>query len=118
MIGPLNADLKLGQAFLKLIDDDAERVVTAADGKWLRRGTPWAYIDIWELGPIALNSIEWFEFPECAEYERAKPPGTGRLPPKRLAQNLDGAEAALAKLGKYPTERTARGLRIIGHVRR
>jgi hypothetical protein len=118
MIGPRNANLRLEQAAVKFIDVDTERAVTAFNGDWLLRQTPWAYIDLWEFGPVALNSIEWFEFLSEAVVERAAPSGTGRLPPIRRAQDIDAAEAVINKLGKYPLERTERGLRIIGHIRR
>jgi len=118
MIGPLNADLKLEQAIVKFIDEDAERFVTAANGDWLARKVPPAYVDIFETGPVALSSIEWFEFPANAEKRRPAPNGTGRLPTQLSSQKIDEAEAVIAKLGKYPLERTPRGLRITGHIRR
>ena len=117
MLGPRNADVKFERAIVKLIDDDVEHLVTAHNGNWLS-GSPPAFIDFFPLGPIALISIEWFEFPADAEYERRSPSGTGRVPPARMAQDIDTAEAVITKLGKYPLERTTRGLRIIGHIRR
>ena len=79
--------------------------------------TPWAYIGFFQLGPTAFSSIEWFEFPAIAVYDRSPPSGTGRLPPTTVVQDIDKAEAVINALGKYPLERTARGLRILGYSR-
>jgi len=117
-IGPRNGDLELEHAIVKFIDDDSEHFVTAAKGDWLVRTTPWCFLDLFEFGPVALNSIEWFEFPESIETKHRTPNGTGRLPAKSVTQRINEAEATIAKLGKYPLERTARGLRVVGHVRR
>ena len=86
----MNADVKLEQAIVKLIDDEVEYVVTASKGRW--RECAWSYIDLFPRpGPTALCSIEWFEFPAVAIFERFSPSGTGRVPPIKVAQDIDRA---------------------------
>ncbi|HWD28432.1 MAG TPA: DUF6678 family protein [Rhizomicrobium sp.] len=111
-----NADVKLEQLVVKFIDVDTEhRIAMPGPGSFQ---TLWAFADLGSFGPTALREIEWIEFPAYAEYQQPSPNGSGRVPLSRRAQDIDGAEAAIAKLGKYPMERTARGLRVTGHVRR
>lgn len=116
MLGPLNANVKLEQVIVKFIDDEAEHRIGFPGTTALR--TPWAYIDLAPTGPVALSAIEWMEFPTYAVYERSWPNDRGRIRETRVAQDIDKAEAVIAKLGKYPLERTTRGLRITGHIRR
>ena len=116
MLGPRNADVKLEQAIVKFTDDEREHLIAAPPSESLR--TPWGYIELSHFGPTALSAIEWIEFPAYATHHNSPPNGVGRVPATRIAQDLDKAEAVISKLGKYPMERTARGLRITGHVRR
>jgi len=73
---------------------------------------PHAFIDSFSFGPIYLRSIEWLEFPAHVP-ERIN----GSTPPGGHHQDLVGLRKALDAVGEFPLEDTARGLRVIGHVR-
>ena len=73
---------------------------------------PRAFIDT-RFTPIALCSIEWLEFPA-----RMVTSGECRGPIGRVVTpDLDEVERALLAVARFPTERTADGLRVIGHVK-
>jgi hypothetical protein len=114
-LGRYNANVGLQQAIVKFIDDDFEHVITAPDEAALR--VPQGYVDLFLTGPIALSAIEWIEYPEVAKFKRSAPSGLGRVPPREVIQDIDKAEAVIQKLGQYPLQRTARGLRISGYIR-
>jgi hypothetical protein len=63
-------------------------------------------------GPVPLVELEWVEFPAEVVFYPDDPS------PKRVQQNLDAIEQVITNIGKrVPLERTASGLRIIGHIR-
>jgi len=110
------ADLNLKQARIKFVDVDEvhtiNRPLAYAHGK-----KPWPFIDTAELGPLALRSIEWIEFPAVAELRRRSPNGEGRVLSRFEKQNIEQATSILAGLGKFPVESVGHALRILGHVR-
>ena len=108
-------DLELRQAFVKFVDGDKEHLVNTPRQSALHPPRP--YVDTIEFGPISLNSIEWIEFPAVAEYPNKSPNGMGRVPATALRQDVEKAEEILAALGRFPMEKTMRGLRVNGHVR-
>jgi hypothetical protein len=63
---------------------------------------PHEFVDTPSFGPIYLREIEWIEFPRVEQSAH---------------QDIDGLQRALEAAGEFPIEETARGLRIIGHVR-
>jgi hypothetical protein len=78
---------------------------------------PYSHVDTIEFGPIRLRDIEWIEFPEVAEYPPIPPNSVGKTPSTSVKQDIVALEQYLAEIGKFPVERTARGLRINGHIR-
>src|SRR5262249_20241424 len=72
---------------------------------------PHEFIDTQSFGPIFLREIEWLEFP------RLVPSRVGKTPVESHRQDLAGLREKLAAIGQFPLEETARGLRIVGHVR-
>ena len=107
--------LELRQAIVKFVDSDEVHVISTPTSEALR--TPKPYVDTFKFGPISLREIEWIEFPAFAEYPNRSPDGKGRVPSTRLKQDIDRAEAVLADVGRFPTQRTERGLRITGYSR-
>ena len=106
---------ELGQAIIKLIDVDDEKVISTLKGD--APNTPYPYVDTFQYGPIRWRDIEWIEFPKVAEYPRPSPNGLGRVPPKMVKLEIGKLEDRLSKLGNFPVERTERGLRINGYRR-
>lgn len=93
---------------LKFIRDAAEIPGTG----WLNGQAPHAFTDTLQFGPIYLREIEWLEFPALIP----------RRPSEAVQQadhfqDIEALERALSVIGKFPIERTPRGLRIVGHVR-
>lgn len=74
--------------------------------------SPYPYVDTAAFGPVELRAIEWLEFPAVVFWSR----GRG-LPGREIVQDLDAVAARLAALGRFPVERTERGLRVRGYAR-
>jgi len=101
------------QALVKFVEVDEVYVVGLPS-----LYAPHAFID--QLGhfpPVPLRVIEWIEFPAVAEYPNVSPDGKGRVPSRRVRQNIEQAASILADLGQFPMELNEHALRIIGHVR-
>ena len=69
---------------------------------------PRQWVDTVEFGPIELRSIEWLLIPALVTVGQA----AGRT---GVAQDLDAVMAAVSKVGRFPLERTAEGLKITGY---
>jgi hypothetical protein len=72
-------------------------------------GRPW--LDT-AFGPVAARQIEWLLIPPVVEYRS----GGGTVVTRRILQDLDRVEACIKALGRYPIERTERGLLVTGHL--
>jgi hypothetical protein len=70
--------------------------------------TPHEFVDTPSYGPIYLREIEWIEFPRVERRAAGS---------DDLHQDIDSLQHALAAAGDFPIEETARGLRIVGHIR-
>ncbi|GJD64005.1 DUF6678 family protein [Methylobacterium frigidaeris] len=77
---------------------------------WLHPPRPW--IDTAVLGPVELRAIEWLDVPAVVHC----PGGSGRSD-RETVQDLDTVEACPAALGRFPVERSERGLRVTGYAR-
>jgi hypothetical protein len=108
------ADLALEQVRVKFVGDKDVHVTHMPKRASLY--SPWAWIDMNEFGPVKFREIEWLEFPAIAEFARPSPGGVGRVPSRSIRQDLERIEAVLARVGKFPMERTSDALRIVGHL--
>jgi hypothetical protein len=93
--------------FIKFLRSSVE----STGGGFLSLYAPHEFIDTWSFGPIFLREIEWLEFPHLV------PQRVGKTPVESHRQDLATLREKLEAIGKFPIEQTARGLRIVGHVR-
>lgn len=109
------ADLVLNQVIIKFVDVDKEYAIRKPGLVSLYKE---GFVETFDFGSVALRDIEWIEFPEAAEVPDSSRDDQGRVPSPVVMQDIAKAEALLTAVGQFPMERTARGLRITGHVRR
>jgi hypothetical protein len=107
-----DANLKVYQCIIKLVDEERPRIVITPDKSTIQSSSVFYMIE-WG-GYTNFRAIEWLEFPKVAVYSR----GTKGTPAAKVPQDLDGAQRVLDTLGRYPVERHENGLRIVGHRRR
>lgn len=95
-------------ALVKFIDVDEIKSM-----RWPRRSSlhpPRPYVDTLEFGPIELRSIEWLLIPQEARIERGN-----NLPARVVEQAIDAIERLVTSSGRYPLERSKKGLKVIGY---
>jgi hypothetical protein len=93
--------------FVKFLRSPVEREGSG----FLSVHAPHEFIDTFSFGPIFLREIEWLEFPHLV------PRRVGKTPVETHRQDLTTLREKLEAIGKFPLVETARGLRIVGHVR-
>ena len=103
------AGLKPQRIEMKLIESDQIRQMRWPGVASMYAPLPW--IDSAEFGPIELRSIEWLLVP--LEFDETR--GFHGVPPRKARQDIEPIGQLLSKLGQYPTEVSAEGLRIVGY---
>ena len=63
--------------------------------------------------PFCLRDLEWIEFDDTLLVYRGHP----GVPPGTVSQDIEALVRLIEGLGNYPLERTARGVRLVGHLR-
>lgn len=90
---------------LKLLGADVTQSATPGFSALYVRG----YID-WDQ-PFDLKWIEWIEFERVAVVRHSK-----HFPLRVYQQDIDQLVRWLSRIGQFPIEETAGGIRIVGHV--
>ncbi len=96
---------------IKFVESDA---ATPRLMRWPQPHSFWGppqWVDTAEFGPVELRSIEWLTIPAIV----MAPAGYRGFPAAGLPQDLAAIRTALSKVGQFPLEDTAEGLRIIGY---
>lgn len=104
------ADVEVRRTIVKFIDVEVPKPMALPRRAWLH--PPHPFIDTPEFGPIELRAIEWLDMPAVARLPRGR-----NLPDREIPQDIDGAAAVLTAHGRFPLERGADGLRVVGYQR-